>query len=63
MSSQADSAAHFEARAREYGLSNAILGQLQRNGVRTLASLAFAVLRPGSDFVEATFDAWAAKQI
>lgn len=56
MTSQADSEAHFEARAREYGLPRPLLQQLQRNGIRTLASLAFAVFRPGAEFVEATFD-------
>lgn len=59
MSTQADSEAHFEARAREYGLSSALLVALQNNGIGTLAQLAFAVNRPGSDFVEAAFDAWA----
>lgn len=59
MANPADSEAHFEARALEYGLPRALLTQLHRNGIRTLASLAFAIFRPGADFVDATFDAWA----
>lgn len=59
MASQADSEAHFASRATEYGVPRPLLQQLQRNGIRTLASLAFAVFRPGADFNDAQFDAWA----
>lgn len=59
MANQADSEAHFASRATEYGVPRPLLQQLQRNGIRTLASLAFAVFRPGADFNDAQFDAWA----
>lgn len=61
MTSQADSEAHFEARASEYGVSAGVRAALHANGIRTLARLAFAVFRPGAEFVEATFDAWATR--
>lgn len=59
MASQADSAAHFDARAQEYGVTPALRRALANNGITTLAHLAFAINRPGADFNEAQFDAWA----
>lgn len=59
MSNQCDSEAHFEARAREYGVGLPLRNALTRNGIRTLAHLAFAIGRPGADVPEAQFDTWA----
>lgn len=58
MASQLDSEAHFTQRAEEYGIPNALLANLRNNGVTTMGQLAFAILRPGSEYDEATFDNW-----
>lgn len=53
-----DSEAHFSARAIECGVSNAILRALRANEIKTMAHLAFAIIRPGTEFQESVFDDW-----
>lgn len=60
MTAISDSAAHFETRAREYGIPDDFTNRLGNAGVRTMASLAFAINRPGQEFNEGRFDAWIA---
>lgn len=59
MASLIESEAHFEQRAKEYGVDDGLLTVLKNSGVTKLASLAFAVNRPGADFNEREFDQWA----
>lgn len=59
MSNACDSEAHFTSRATEYGVSPALLAALNANGVKTLARLAFVIVRPGAEFNEQAFDNWA----
>lgn len=59
MANVCDSEAHFTSRAREYGVTQGLLASLNANGVRTMAHLAFVIVRPGAEFNEAAFDAWA----
>lgn len=59
MANLSDSEAHFSARASEYGVNNALIRALKQNGIETLATLAFAIGRPGQEFPEAAFDTWA----
>ena len=61
MASQLDSKPHFRARAKEYGLADAFIDLLTDKGITTFGQLAFAVFRPGSDFDEAEFNAWATR--
>ena len=61
MSSQADGAAYFNARAKEVGVSDEMLTRLSASGITTMAHLAFAVNRPGQDFDEQRFDTWLAQ--
>lgn len=58
MTSHADSAAHFAARARECSVSEQMLSRLQTAGILTMSHLAFAICRPGQEFDEARFDTW-----
>lgn len=58
MANVCDSEAHFTSRAREYGVSQALLNALHLQGVRTMAHLAFSIVRPGAEFNEAAFDQW-----
>lgn len=44
-----DSAAHFDSRAVEYGIPDALLQSLKDSGFTTLGQLAFAVNRPGQE--------------
>eukprot|EP00435_Cladocopium_sp_Y103_P026152 s3258_g6.t1 len=57
MSGIQDSEAHFAARAAEYGVPP--VARLKAQGISTLGHLAFAVFRPGADFIEREFDQWA----
>lgn len=59
MANQLDSEAHFTQRAGEYGIPDALVTNLRNNGVTAKSQLAFAILRPGSEYDEATFDTWA----
>ena len=59
MASLADSKAHFLARAKEYGVPEDLIDNMKVSGVSTLAHLAFAFVRPGQEFEEERFDAWA----
>lgn len=59
MAGVCDSEAHVTSRATEYGVSRNLLNSLHTNGVRTLAHLAFVIVRPGAEFNEAAFDSWA----
>ena len=59
MASLSDSEAHFSSRALEYGVSNALVRALKAQGIATLATLAFAIARPGQEFPESTFESWA----
>ena len=59
MVSLADSKAHFLARCKEYGVPEDLVDNMKVSGVSTLAHLAFAFVRPGQEFEEARFDAWA----
>ena len=55
MAGLVDSEAHFEARANEYGVPQAFLQALRREGITTVGHLAFAVFRPGAEFNEGEF--------
>ena len=58
MTALVDSEAHFNARAKEYGVTDHFLAQLQQAGISTMGSLAFAINRPGTEFKEQDFDNW-----
>ena len=55
MAGAQDSEAHFAARAAEYGVPAEFVGRLKAEGISTLAHLAFAVFRPGTEFEERVF--------
>lgn len=59
MANPADSAAHFEERARAYQLPNGLLQELKNQGISILGRLAFAIFRPGADIDETIFNQWA----
>ena len=59
MASLADSKAHFLARAKEYAVPEDFIDNMKVAGVSTMAHLAFAFVRPGQEFEEKKFDAWA----
>lgn len=61
MTSQLDSKPRFRARAKESNLSDAFIQLLIDKSISTFGQLAFAVFRPGADFDEAEFNAWAAR--
>ena len=54
-----DSEAHFASRAAEYGVPPEFVGRLKAEGISTLAHLAFAIFRPGTEFEERAFTDWA----
>ena len=54
-----DSEAHFASRAAEYGVPSEFVGRLKAEGISTLAHLAFAIFRPGTEFEERAFTDWA----
>ncbi len=57
MSSLIDSAAHFEGRLLELGVTAVVVTAIKNHGVTTLSQLAFAVGQPGQPLVDATIDA------
>lgn len=59
MANPQDSEAHFSARAKEYGVTPALLTAMDAQGIKTMAHLAFAVGRPGAEIQESVFDTWA----
>lgn len=58
MSTAADSAAYFKARALEYGVNQPLIDALSASGISAMGQLAFAVSRPGQDFDERRFTDW-----
>ena len=58
MSSLADSEAHFQSRADEYGVPADVLTNIKNAGIRTLGQLAFAFARPGQEYTDTQFLAW-----
>ena len=58
MASLADSAAHFDARAAEYQVPDALRQQLIASGIKTLGQLAFAFARPGQEYTDQQFVDW-----
>ena len=58
MASLADSTAHFDARAAEYQVPEALHRQLVAAGISTLGQLAFAFARPGQEYTDQQFTDW-----
>ena len=58
MSSLADSEAHFQSRADEYGVPADVLANIKNAGIRTLGQLAFAFARPGQEYTDTQFLTW-----
>lgn len=61
MANLVDSAAHFNARATEYGIPDPLQTALRNAGFTIVGQLAFAVNRPGQETTDAQFDAWATR--
>ena len=58
MASLADSEAHFQSRADEYGVPADVLTNIKVAGIKTLGQLAFAFARPGQDYTDQQFLNW-----
>ena len=58
MAALPDSTAYFNARANEYQVPEELLNALHAAGVRTMAHMAFSIVRPGQEFEEDKFDDW-----
>ena len=56
MTSLIDSAAHFESRLGELGLTPGLITNIKTHGVGTLSQLAFAVGQPGQPLMDAAVD-------
>ena len=63
MASLIDSAAQFEQRAKDVGLSVAALGRLQRAGIVTLGVLAYSHGQPGQAISDDAFSNWVRNNI
>ena len=58
MSTLIDSAAHFEGRLQELGLTPVVVNAIKTHGVSTLSQLAFAVGQPGQPLADDTIGAF-----
>ena len=56
MTSLIDSAAHFDSRLGELGLTAGLIANIKTYGVGTLSQLAFAVGQPGQPLLDASVD-------